>query len=73
VHATRAELYAQADLAVQMARVDGAATESALITTARVVAALAAKLAADDTKQRLRRMPLSGSVKLDGGSGPARI
>ena len=75
MHAARAELYAQSDLVLSLKQSEGAlpATESAVVTTARLVAALAAMLAASDTKKRLRTLPLSGSVELLGGSGPSQI
>jgi OHCU decarboxylase len=51
-----------------------AETESPLVTTARLVAALAALLAASDTKTRLRSVPRAGSVALEGSStGPTTI
>ena len=75
VHEARRELYAQADLALSVPLAAGAAeTESPLVTTARLVAALAALLAASDTKTRLRSVPRAGSVALEGSStGPTTI
>jgi hypothetical protein len=48
-------------------------SEAPEVTVARVLAAVDALLAADDTRQRLRRVPDAGSVELKGSRGPAQI
>ena len=71
----RADMYRQADVTVaQAAAGDGsAAAEAPDATAARCLAAVEALLAADDTRERLRRVPTSDSVKLEGGRGPTKI
>ena len=78
VHAARAELYLQADLVVQQRLLSASptaqpASESQLVTAARVVAALAAMLEASDTKKRLRSVPEPGTVSLKGSRGPLQF
>ena len=64
----RSEMYRQADLTVTQA------AEPAAATASRALVALEAMLAADDTRERLRRVPDSDSVKLEGTSrGPKQI
>jgi hypothetical protein len=66
----RAEMYSQADVTVTLA---ASSAESAESTAERALAALDALLEADDTRQRLRRVPDADSVKLEGSRGPLQI
>jgi len=73
----RADMYRQADVTVALAAAGGdgaAATDEAPHATAqRALAAVEALLKADDTRERLRRVPAADSVKLEGGRGPKQI
>ena len=70
----RAEMYRQADVTVAALAADGpAAAEAPIATAGRALAAVEALLAADDTRERLRRVPTADSVKLEGGRGPSQI
>ena len=66
-YAARGDMYRQADVTVPQG------DEAADATAARVLASLDATLAADDTRERLRRAPEPGSVKLEGGRSPKQI
>ena len=74
-YAARVDMYRQADVTVTQAAAagDGTAPEAPAATAARALAAVEAMLAADDTRERLRRVPTSDSVKLEGGRGPTKI
>ena len=73
-YAARVDMYRQADVTVtQAAAGDGTTPEAPAATAARALAAVEAMLAADDTRERLRRVPTSDSVKLEGGRGPSQI
>jgi hypothetical protein len=67
---SRVDMYRQADVTVTQTPTS---TESAEATAARALAALDALLEADDTRQRLRRVPEADSVKLKGSRGPLQI
>ena len=65
--AARQTMYAQADETVGAGDVGPAAVAE------RALAALAARLAADETQKRLRTVPATDSVRLEGGRGEQRI
>ena len=74
-YAARIDMYRQADVTVAQAAAggDGSAAEAPAATAARALAAVEALLAADDTRERLRRVPSADSVKLEGGKGPTQF
>lgn len=65
--AARRDMYAQADETV------GAGDVGAEAVAERALQALAGRLEADETQKRLRTVPATDSVKLEGGRGEQRI
>ncbi len=66
---TRGEMYRQADVTVPAA----AEGEAPAATAERALAGVDALLLADDTRERLRRVPDANSVTLRGSRGPSQI